>query len=451
MKKILSMLVALALVLSLSIVATPALADVTSAKVDVYPTTVNTKASYNITFNITKTLAIGDTISIGFPSDTTVPTTGYETGDVIVQSTVQNATISPGDISVAVRTVTIKLPIGIGAPGPVTVVFNVTADIKNPITPKTNYTLSVKTSQETTPVTSQSYGIPLPAKSTYEFLYSQPPLISVNVSAVVNVTLKTKVPGSEGYNETRIHVAKAEGPGNVTVEVDDGGWHLSNNYPATVNFTVEANHNQVIPFRFTFNAIGLYTLNFTLMCGDTPVPDGTGTQTFACAGVSVNVPLIKGWNLMSLPIIPNKSAIGTLLANIIDNVTIVWYYDPTIADPNQRWRSYVPGGPTPTLTKIEDGKAYWIDMKNDGTLTVEGVAIVLPGQVPPSYNVVPGWNMVGFKSMVNMTAGDYLDGTDPVRIYKFWAGAWEVVPASYNMTPGLGYWVAFPTPGTIYP
>jgi hypothetical protein len=163
------------------------------------------------------------------------------------------------------------------------------------------------------------------------------------------------------------------------------------------------------------------------------------------------VTLIKGWNLMSLPIIPNASAIGTLLTGIIDDVTSVWYYDPTIADPNQRWRSYVPGGPTPTLTKIEDGKAYWIDMKNPRTLTVEGVAIVLPGQLPPAYSVREGWNMVGFKSMVNMTAGDYLDGTDVVRIYKFVAGLWEVVPASNNMTPGLGYWVAFSKAGTIYP
>jgi hypothetical protein len=39
-------LVALALVLSLSVVATPVLADVTSATVSVSPDTVNTKASY---------------------------------------------------------------------------------------------------------------------------------------------------------------------------------------------------------------------------------------------------------------------------------------------------------------------------------------------------------------------------------------------------------------------
>jgi hypothetical protein len=205
----------------------------------------------------------------------------------------------------------------------------------------------------------------------------------------------------------------------------------------------------VIPFRFTFDAIGLYTLNFTLMYGATSVANGT--QTFACAGVSVNVSLNKGWNLMSLPIVADNSSITAVLADIMDDVTSVWYYDPTIADPNQRWRSYVPGGPTPTLTKIEDGKAYWIDMKNPGTLTVEGVAIVLPGQLPPAYSVREGWNMVGFKSMVNMTADDYLDGTDPVRIYKFVLGLWEVVPASYNMTPGLGYWVAFSKAGTIYP
>lgn len=444
MKKIFSIVLALGMVLALSVVATPVAANVTTPVVVVAPDTVGTAANYTIVFNITSTLAGGDTIYIKFPAGTTVPAT-YDTGNV----TVEGWDISYGDISGADQVVTITLPYSIGAIGEVNVVFTEDADITNPTTAG-EYTLEVSTSQESTWVTSQSYSIPLPAKSTYEFLYSQPPLISVNVSAEVDVTLKTKVLGSEGYNEARIQVAKAGGPGDVTFEVfDEGAWHSSIYYPSTGNFTVLANHNQVIPFRFTFNAIGLYTLNFTLMYGATTVADGT--QTFACAGVSANVPLNKGWNLMSLPIIPNKSAIGTLLAGIINDVTSVWYYDPTIADPNQRWRSYVPGGPTPTLTKIEDGKAYWIDMKNPGTLIVEGVAIVLPGQLPPAYSVREGWNMVGFKSMVNMTAEDYLGGTGVVRIYKFVAGAWEIVPASYNMTPGLGYWVAFSEPGTIYP
>ena len=450
MKKIFSILLALGMVLALSVVATPVAADVTEATVIVHPATVNEKASYNITFNITKSLAVGSgTVSIEFPSDTTVPPT-YEDGDV----TVQGEAISHGDISVSLRVVTITLPIAIGVigvPAPVTVIFNLSADITNPTNPN-GYKLKVRTSREPDWVTSQSYNIPLPPKSTYEFLYSQPPLISVNVSAEVDVTLKTKVLGNEGYSAAQVQFLKDDGPGNVTFQVLHGGsWNPSGSYPPSGNFTVHAQHTETIHFKLTFDEIGVYTLSCKLVDVAANMTVVDDTQTFACAGVSVNVTLKKGWNLMSLPIIPNASAIGTVLADITGNVTSVWYYDPTIADPNQRWRSYVPGGPTPTLTKIEDGKAYWINMKEAATLTVVGVAIVLPGQMPPSYNVVAGWNMVGFKSMAKMEAEDYLKRTDWVRIYKFVAGAWGTVQATHNMTPGLGYWVAFSEPGTIYP
>jgi hypothetical protein len=74
-------------------------------------------------------------------------------------------------------------------------------------------------------------------------------------------------------------------------------------------------------------------------------------------------------------------------------------------------------------------------------------------QLPPAYDVVAGWNMVGFKSTVNATAVSYLAGTEYVRIYLYKNGAWDLIPSPYSddMEPGLGYWVAFTSSGTIYP
>jgi hypothetical protein len=62
--------------------------------------------------------------------------------------------------------------------------------------------------------------------------------------------------------------------------------------------------------------------------------------------------------------------------------------------------------------------------------------------------------MVGFKSTANnVTAEDYLEGTEYARIYGFENGAWFLIPPPYDdpMEPGLGYWVPFTKPGTIYP
>lgn len=457
MNKLFSILVALALVLGMSIVATPVLADVTAATVVVSPSIVDTVAEYTITFNITATLGIGQTVSVEFPTNTVVPST-YTGGAVTVQGT----GIAPGDISGSNRVVTIWLPISITVPPAgsteVEVVFTTAAGIKNPTTAK-EYSLMVRTGRETNWVTSKKYGISLAANSTYEFLYESPALISKDFPAEVDMTLKTKVLGSAGYAQARIDFALDSGPGTVLFSVKDGEtWSTpdtTGSYPHTGTFVLGADHNEMIQFRLTFSEVGVYTLSFKLV--DTTVPSDlvVDTPAFTCAGVSATVVLNKGWNLVSLPIIPVNADITAVLADIMEDgdvkVESVWYYNPTITDPNQRWQSYVPDGPTPTLTKIEDGKAYWIAVKEATQFTFAGVAIVLPGQLPPTYSVREGWNMVGFKSRVAMAVKDYLAGTDWVRVLEFKNGVWTILLENEMMTPSLGYWAAFSEPGTVYP
>jgi len=164
-----------------------------------------------------------------------------------------------------------------------------------------------------------------------------------------------------------------------------------------------------------------------------------------------DIQLGEGWNLISLPLIPLDSTINAVLAGILDNVISVWHYDAAV----KRWYSFAPGASS-DLTSMRDGKAYWINMKAAQNLTLAGRENAVPPALPPTYDVVVGWNMVGFKSTAsNVTAADYLDGTECVRIYYFENGTWKLIPGpSYDnpkMKPGLGYWVAFTEPGTIYP
>jgi hypothetical protein len=159
--------------------------------------------------------------------------------------------------------------------------------------------------------------------------------------------------------------------------------------------------------------------------------------------------LVEGWNLISLPLIPLDSDIDAVLAGILDNVISVWHYDAAA----KRWYSFAPGAAS-DLSSMRDGKAYWINMEAAQTLNLAGREMPGSGQLPPSYDVVVGWNMVGFKSTANVTAKTYLDGTVYVRIYGFENGDWFTIPGPYDnpeMEPGLGYWVAFTEPGTIYP
>jgi hypothetical protein len=162
---------------------------------------------------------------------------------------------------------------------------------------------------------------------------------------------------------------------------------------------------------------------------------------------SANITLVEGWNLISLPLIPLDPHIDVVLAGISDDVKAVWYWDAAAG----HWHSYKPGGPQ-DLTKMEDGKAYWIDMEAAQPLDIAGREMPEGDQLPRYYPVVVGWNMVGFKSTTANNATSYLDGTNYVRIYYYVNGQWHLIPTdSAYMVPGLGYWVAFLEPGTIYP
>lgn len=162
-----------------------------------------------------------------------------------------------------------------------------------------------------------------------------------------------------------------------------------------------------------------------------------------------SIALVAGWNLISLPLIPLDSDIDVVLAGILDYIISVWYYDAATED----WYTFAPGVSS-DLDSIEDGKAYWINMEAAQPLNLAGTEMPQGAQLPPAYDVVVGWNMVGFKSTAtNVTAADYLDGTKYVRIYWFENGTWFTIPDPDvdPMEPGLGYWVAFTEPGTIYP
>jgi hypothetical protein len=103
---------------------------------------------------------------------------------------------------------------------------------------------------------------------------------------------------------------------------------------------------------------------------------------------------------------------------------------------------------------MRDGKGYWIYMKaaaDTYTLTVNGQVNPTGSTMPPTYSVVAGWNLIGFKSTYARTAGDYLNSVNWVRIWSFANGAYSPITSSGMMQPGLGYWVAIVGTGTIYP
>jgi len=162
-----------------------------------------------------------------------------------------------------------------------------------------------------------------------------------------------------------------------------------------------------------------------------------------------DISLDEGWNLVSLPLIPDDSAIEVVLVDILEDVESVWSYNEVTG----LWLSYAPGTPS-DLTDMVDGDGYWVRTSTTATLTVHGVEMPDPPSLPPDYDLVAGWNLIGYKALEEMTATAYLGAAlaeDSIRIYGFDDGSYFGLPLDSNMEPGLGYWIAMSEAGTIYP
>jgi hypothetical protein len=171
-RKIISILVALGLVLALSVVATPATATVSQPVVILTGNCACMPGTYDITFNTTTSLTAGvHCICIEFPAGTTIPATGtaWSNGDI----TINGIPVFGAEVTVTGTKVTFLVPQHV-ASGTVTVVFKEEACIVNP--PAGSYYLYVNTSREpdSIPVLSAPYII-APCYSSYTFVWDSSP------------------------------------------------------------------------------------------------------------------------------------------------------------------------------------------------------------------------------------------------------------------------------------
>jgi hypothetical protein len=465
-KKILSILVALGLVLGLFVMATPASANVTAATVTPVTNCAGETAQYTIVFNVTGDLIIGTTlITIDFPDDTDLSaiTSITVNGPPAVSATW--ITVGAGAV------VTFYSTKHILAPAVVTVVIN---GVVNP-SPGTK-TLTVKTSApvDSTPVTSNPYVI-APALSSYDFYFdfspTYPGLVpgfvppfkacgqnmstttyNASIGGFVEpfmVVLNTTVVGCAApCNNATMWFVVTACPANEVITLywdDTTTWYTLTKANIGTKYYV----NNVVPLPVSgtisfdadihFSSPGDYEICWYLQCPS--VPCGAGAQIIAdeCLEATAyqwkewyQIDLNPKWNLISIPLFPYNTDITYILSalNASDQLMSVWYFDQCEdADPDEGvWHVY-PGD----LTTMEAGKAYWIRMKHPGDvgynasqfpagLFVWGTHAPMPSDPMASFDVCEGWNMVGFKPGWNITAPQhfpYLE-RDDAYLWNFW-------------------------------
>ncbi len=157
------------------------------------------------------------------------------------------------------------------------------------------------------------------------------------------------------------------------------------------------------------------------------------------AGMSSTIRLTPGWNLFSLPLAPQNTAVTSVLTAISGKYISIWSYQ------NGHWRTFDPDNPGfSDLSVLEPGRGYWINMTAAGDLPVSGA----PASRSISLN--SGWNLVGYNLSASQDVGTALSSISGkyINVWTFSDGVWKVYdpvnPGFSDLThfhPGQGYWI----------
>lgn len=170
--------------------------------------------------------------------------------------------------------------------------------------------------------------------------------------------------------------------------------------PATVAF--DAN-TKIATIQAPFEGNSTYVV--TLLSTITDAAGNTLTETSWSFTTAVNysIPLTKGWNLISLPVVPGNTAVASVLGTAKDNIETVWSYD---AD-NEKWSVYhANSNETSDLSSMTAGYGYWVNYTgtNASALVGSGNLVQEGNSVPPSRKLKEGWNLIGYYQRPNTTS-----------------------------------------------
>jgi len=180
------------------------------------------------------------------------------------------------------------------------------------------------------------------------------------------------------------------------------------------------------------------------------VPESTASTAETASASGEGVPLLPGWNLISLPRQPDSVDPAAVFSSIAGSFSIVHTYDACdAADP---WRTYNPTASSGTndLTAVDHRPGLWVRATAAATLAISGTE---PAET--SIHLCQGWNLIGYPlaqprpvlAALSSIAGKFqrVYGWDPADPVDPWEVFDVAVPAWANdleqMQPGRGYWI----------
>ncbi|MFA5158741.1 MAG: Ig-like domain-containing protein, partial [Patescibacteria group bacterium] len=175
-----------------------------------------------------------------------------------------------------------------------------------------------------------------------------------------------------------------------------------------------------------------------------------------------NVPLysnVGGWNLISLPVVPNDKTTSVVLGAASQNIDAVWSFDPTNPNADESgWLMYSPNDPegTRNLDQMTTGYGYWVSVTANTNISGWGSLLTAGPTVPPSRDLNSGWNLIGYYQI----PGE--DNSTPANAFSSLGGNYTGLWGFDNnggvfkslidtILPGDAFWISLPAAKTYSP
>lgn len=175
----------------------------------------------------------------------------------------------------------------------------------------------------------------------------------------------------------------------------------------------------------------------------------TGENYTASNTTTVSIPLLAGWNMVSIPIHPLSTAATDVLASLAGNYDLVYAWDASVTFNNWRRADNIPFSED-DLTQIDERTGLWIHLLAADTLEVTGTYPV--STTIPLRTAGGGWNLVGYPAAGSSPTGSAIspdttlvfsyrleDTLDPWKLYD--TSAPPITNDLPDLVPTWGYWV----------
>jgi len=217
--------------------------------------------------------------------------------------------------------------------------------------------------------------------------------------------------------------------------------YSSTNENYTLTFTPANVLDSNMQYTIIFNGIIDMSGNGLLVSSPYNYPDNPWVFTTA---TYYDISLHKGWNLISIPTVPDDTSISSVLGDAASKIDVVWTYDAETGD----WHVAHPNSDAPgDLTEMTAGYGYWINSTGSTKIKGFGSWMKRGPFVPQSRTLFPGWNLVGYYQLSGRNPVSTLDEAfgdlSSCRLYKYDNENEVFLPKSHvtEVRPGDAFWI----------